>query len=111
MNSERQNALIPNGTPRYVRCYDNGGATFDRFTVVFTGRYRHKTLGSQLYVGMSENPYSPCGFGQHGESIDSIDTPSYSHLGKKIAFDALPDDCKALVIADYCDLWDISGTC
>jgi len=118
MDIERQKRLCPEMTPRYVRCYDNGGETFDRFTVVFTGRYRHKTGGAQWYVGMSANPY--VGFGQHGESMDSIDTnqsgfaPAIgrkNHLGTRIAYDALPDDCKALVLSTYCDLWDLSGSC
>lgn len=91
--------------PRYIRCYDNGGETFDRYTVVFTGRYRHKTNGSYLYVGMSENPFHPQGFGQHGESNDPLDWPKYSHLGKKIPFDSLPDACKKLVTGDYNELW------
>jgi len=106
---QRKNNLMTNGVPRYVRCYDNGGETIDCYTVVFTGRYLHKTGGSSWYVGMSSNPFSPQGFGQHGESNthQPIDKPSYKHLGKKIKFDELPEDCKQLVINDYIDLWDI----
>lgn len=95
----------PDQTPRYVRCYDNGGASFDRYTVVFTGRYRHKTGGSVLYVGMSEHPFHPQGFGQHGEAPSRIDQPSYAHLGKRISFAALPPDCRTLVLRDYAELW------
>ena len=32
----RQENLLPGGVPTNVRCYDNEGKTFDRFTVVFT---------------------------------------------------------------------------
>jgi hypothetical protein len=39
-------SLMPNGVPKYVRVYDNGGKSFDRYTVVFTGRYTHKTGGA-----------------------------------------------------------------
>lgn len=103
----RKEALMPNGVPRYVRCYDNGGETADRYTVCFTGRYTHKTNGGFWYVGMSSEPFHPQGFGQHGDSLKPIDRPAYSHLGKRIKFESLPDDCKKLVLNTYCDLWDI----
>ncbi len=122
---ERQNALVNPKTlePRYVRCYDNGGETWDRFTVVFTGNYRKGSGRDRSwfqYVGMSSNPYSPQGFCQHGENQSQIDVNASgfapaigrkNHLGVRIAFDALPDDCKSLVLADYCELWGLSGTC
>ncbi len=94
------------GTPHYVRCYDNGGESFDRYTVVFTGRYRRKTGGAFWYVGMSSHPFHPQGFGQHGESDRQIDQPAYSHLGKRIPFATLPDDCRTLVTRTYRDLWN-----
>lgn len=105
--SERKQNLLPNGTPKYVRCYDNGGKTFDRYTVVFTGNYTHKTNRSYLYLGMSTNPFHPQGFGQHGESNSQIDKPAYSHLGKKIKFEDLPKDCKECVTETYSDLWGL----
>ncbi len=92
-----------------VRCYDNGGETFDRFTVVFTGRYRHLTGGSHWYVGMSGHPFHPQGFGQHGESDQQIDYPSYRHLGKKIQFTDLPIDCQHLVLSDLKNLWAVKS--
>lgn len=104
---DRKNGLMPNGIPRYIRCYDNGGETFDRYTVVFTGRYTHKTGGSYLDLGMSHDPYHPQGVGSHGESDYLIDRPTYSHLGRKIKFMDLPEQCKKLVLSDYMDLWDI----
>ena len=96
---------IRNHRPIGIRCYDNGGCgkpggTVDRYTVVFTGRYRHLTGGEQWYVGMNESPFHPQGFVQHGSSRTEIDLPSYAHLGKKISFDALPADCQKLVMAD-----------
>ena len=108
--------FMPGGIPRYVRCYDNGGpatekGTIDRYTVVYTGRYRHKTGGSQWYVGMSGKPFHPQGFGQRGEYPGhmgpALDRPTYGHLGKKIRFADLPEDCQKLVISDYRDLWDL----
>ena len=99
--------LLPDGKPRYIRCYDNGGESVDRYTVVFTGRYRHKTGGVFWHLGMSSYPYHPQGVGTHGESRDQIDRPRYSHLGKRIVFDALPKDCQNLVLDNYCALWDL----
>jgi len=113
-HKERAERLVPNGVPRYIRCYDNGGAdakngSFDRYTVVFTGRYTHKTNGAFWYVGMSGNPFHPQGFGQHGETNHQpCDRPSYGHLGKKIKFEDLPKDCQKLVMDDYLYLWDFT---
>lgn len=107
-NEVRTNNLLPDGVPRYVRVYDNQGETFDRFTVVFTGHYTHKTNRSFVYLGMSENPFHPLGFGQHGETgYQPCDRPKYSHLGKKISFTDLPVDCQKAAIQSYKDLWDL----
>ena len=105
---DRKNALVPNGVPRYIRCYDNGGASADRYTVVFTGRYTHKTNGAFWYLGMSTDPCHPMGIGSHGDSKRPIDTPTYSHLGKKIKFTDLTPECQKLVLGDYLDLWDLT---
>ena len=105
--AERRRRLCPNGIPRYVHCYDNGGTSFDQYTIVFTGRYRHKTLGETFYRGCSKNPYHPCGIGQSGSSPDRIDWPTYGHLGKKIRFYELPPDVRKLVLDDYAELWDL----
>jgi hypothetical protein len=43
------------------RITDNGGQTFDRFTIIYT---------DGTYLGSSCNPCHPQGFGQHGEDID-----------------------------------------
>ena len=103
---QRKERLIPNNIPRYIRCYDNGDRSCDRYTVVYTGRYRGDSDWFQ-YVGMSERPFHPQGFGQHGESEEQIDRPAYGHLGKKISFKDLPKDCKRLVLSDYKSIWRI----
>lgn len=96
----RAERLMPNGVPRYIRCYDNGGETADRYTVVYT------RTADYFYVGMSENPYHPQGFGQHGEGKDGpIDRPKYAHLGKRISFHDLPAECRKLVRSDYRLIW------
>jgi len=103
----RSDRLLPNGKPRYIRCYDDGGASIDRYTVCFTGHYRQNTGGEFWNLGMNAYPFHPQGFGQHCNSEKRIDYPSYVHLGKKIKFDDLPEDCKKLVLQDYVYLWDI----
>jgi len=112
---QRLKNIFPNETPRWIRCYDNGGETFDRYTVVFTGNYTHKTDRQHWYLGMSEFPCHPQGFGQHGESDRQIDVFNgwavpmgrKCHLGKRIPFPELPEGCRKLVLQDYKYLWDI----
>ena len=108
--------LYRNLAPRWLRCYDNGGldngGSFDRFTVVFT---RKRLEGWTQYRAMSVHPCHPQGFGQWGEVQDGLDTnkdgfaPAMGrrcHLGQRIPFEALPDDCQELVRADYRKLWN-----
>lgn len=99
--------LMPNGIPRYIRCYDNRSRSTDRYTVCFTGRYGHKTAGEFYYLAMNASPFHPQGFGQHSSSKAPIDKPTYSHLGKRIAFRDLPEDCRKPVLSDYKNLWDL----
>lgn len=87
--------------PITVRCYDNGGETADRYTVVFHGNQVRKRFGAFAYLGMSAEPFHPQGIGQYGESRDNfVDYPRYSHLGKRIPFASLPPDCQTAVIND-----------
>lgn len=96
-------SIKDDGTPRYVRVYDNGGETCDRYTVVFTGR---RGLGGRMYLGMSEKPYHPQGFCQHGESNTPLDRPRYAFLGKRIKFSDLPQDCQCVALDTYKELWN-----
>lgn len=77
----------------HFRCYDNGGKTVDRYTVVYmdSPEYQRGTFES---VGMSANPFHPLGVCQHSAAMPG------RHLGRRIAFDTLPDDCKAVVRRD-----------
>ena len=84
-------------SPRYIRAYDNGGASLDRYTIVFTRLRRFYP-----YAASSALPFSPLGFYQHGEGQNGpIDRPTYKHLGKPIDFLDLPGDVQAAVINDY----------
>lgn len=101
----RTERLLPGGVPKWIRSYDSGpDSGFDRYTVVYTG----KRDRSYHYVGMSEHPFWPGGFGQHGEGKNGpIDRPTYGHLGKRVSFGELPPDCQKLVLQDYQYLWDL----
>jgi hypothetical protein len=114
----RKERLIPNGVPKYVRIYDNGGTdveggSIDRYTVVFTGKYRGN--GWFQHIGMSGAPYHPQGFCCHGEDETQIDAPQgwapaigrKCYLGKRIHFSELNEDCKKVVISDYSDIWQL----
>lgn len=103
--AEREERFMPNGVPRYLKVYDNEESA-DRYTALFTGRscsrinYRDN---QRLYVAlaMSANPFHPQGIGQHTEAADG------AHLGKRINFTELPDDCRQLVLSDYRAIWNI----
>ena len=100
---------MPNGIPRYVRVYDNDGKTFDRYTVVFTGKYRRNRDEDFVHLGMNAEPFAPQGFGQHGFSNTMIDKPTYAHLGRKIDFKDLPEKCQEAVRTTYKHIWRIDG--
>jgi hypothetical protein len=105
VQAARRARLLPNGKPRYVRCYD-GPQTADRYTVVFSGHYANRD-GLCRYIGMSARPYHPQGICSREDHTSVIDHPKHSHLGKKIRFDQLPEDCQKLVLEDYLDIWQL----
>ncbi len=97
--------------------FDLGEKFFDRYTVIFLDNpvsddpyYSDRYPYRYPYLGMSDRPFHPQGFGQSGE----IEIPPnalrqlrkgkgqrlFSHLGKLISFNDLPEDCQKLVNAD-----------
>ncbi len=66
-----------------VAVYDNGGKTFDRYTIVLDEADAW-TPGCYQSFSFSHNPDSPQGFSQFG-----VCRPG-DHLGRLIRFDALP---------------------
>jgi len=109
---ERIERLMPNGVPRYIRCWDSGPkGSADRYTVIYTGRLegtRQWCNGAKAWtvygVGMSANPFHPQGVGMHGEFVPG------KHLGRRIKFQDLPPDCQKLVLHDYKILWSLNPT-
>jgi hypothetical protein len=94
-----------------TRIYDNGGESIDRYTVCYPAYLLTRGTSGEVqewngsryvypYLGMSAAPFHPQGVGQHGEHWKAIDRPSHKHLGKRIAFDQLPEDCQKAVLQD-----------
>ena len=129
-DSKRLQSLMPNGIPRWIRCYDageDGGA--DRYTVCYTGRtatLRCKGYANEYpFVGMSASPFHPQGVGMHGSTANQpCDTirsgkrgwnwppavgRKHPNLGLRIEFKGLPPDCQKLVVRDYVEIWGLEG--
>jgi hypothetical protein len=70
---------------------DNGGETFDRYTL-----YDTKSSDRVIhYLGFSENPYHPQGFGQHGfVNAYEFNIKKLKHVGKPIELEDLPPSAK-----------------
>ena len=104
MTKPRHNAYDEQGLPKYLRIYDNDGRSVDRYTVVYT----QVKSGEQFFLAMSEHPFHP----QRGvclhDSVPAykpIDRPRYGHLGKKIKFIDLNENCQKAVMQDYIEFW------
>lgn len=77
------------------RCYDNGGKTADRYTIV-PARKHHNTMmdkRTRLWDGFAANaePFHPQGIGMSCE----VYAPG-KHLGKKVPLSTLPKDVQTL---------------
>lgn len=94
-NYRKSRKSYPNG----ILLITDNKKYFDRYSVYYEPyEHRHNNQMVFPYVGMSEYPYSPQGFGQHGE-LDF----RYSVRGtneKILNFEDLPIDCKKLVRQD-----------
>jgi hypothetical protein len=105
--AERVARLMPGGIPRYVRVYDNGGKTMDRYTIVFTGRYPKDELGTYFMRHCSTNPYHPQGVG----ISDTWRPPfgfKWSVFGKRVKdLSTLPIRVRESLLEDYCELWNL----
>ena len=77
--------------------------TVDRFTIFYRDpicgdTYANMYLG---YVGASEYPFHPQGFGQHGEmQAHEVAQYRYANGHRKAKWSSLPDDVKQLVRQD-----------
>lgn len=69
--------------------YDNGGETWDRYTVLTEPYYFGKSCDS---LGLSDNCDQPNGFSQWCEAYEG------KHLGKKIKLEQLPENVQNHII-------------
>ena len=90
-----KNTILINGKRKTCRCFDAGDNFADRYTIAFRG-YRVPDFGMVYpFLAAGPTPFHPQGFGQHGESREFL---TGRHLGKRIAFDALPADVQRFVL-------------
>lgn len=83
-----------------LRCYDNGGKTWDRYTVVpprWAKDERENTPGTFNAIGASGNPFHPQGFGQHCSAMAG------PHLGKRVKWSDLPPDVQLFARQSFPD--------
>lgn len=98
-----------------VRLYDNGGTSADRYTAVYTGRYRHNNCGEFFHRAMSENPFHPMGVGMAGSSSQQLDYTGSGwggvpigrkcHLGTRIPFEVAPPKVQLCIAQDLAGLY------
>lgn len=77
-----------------VKCYDNQGKTFDRYTVLFLKAEYSNRCKYYTYLSMSDTPFHPQGFCQHGEISKLL---HFCEDNKQIPFSKLPIDCQKAV--------------
>ena len=85
-----------------IRIYDNGGKTVDRYTLVVPSIDEPGKL--DMY-GFNESPFHPQGFGQYSGSY--MPMGSYSHLGKLVSLEDLPEQAQRFVtntLFDYSEV-------
>lgn len=86
--------------------YDNGGKTFDRYTVFYKPVEPLQDLRGWIgYRGMSEHPYDPQGFGIYAE-MEAYEVARYreSVYRESCKWSELPEDVKRSVRADCDDI-------
>lgn len=70
-----------------IEIYDNGGITFDRYTIIIDGNV----------YGMSANPYSPQGLNQYYGTLHEL--PMARSHGERITLESLPLDVQNAIEA------------
>lgn len=95
--NRKQKTYIEREFGQVVRIYDNGGKTWDRYTVVFMSLPRERD-GSFQARGMSSDPFS--GFGMWCSAMPG------RQLGKRISPDVLPMLAERLLYQDLQEIKD-----
>lgn len=93
--------------PKYAEVRDNDGETLDRYSVILTRGSRWMNEGEIEIICMNAAPFWPQGIGMHTSVKVSTAPRSWRHLGKRIPFYDLPEDCQVLTMTDYMQAWRI----
>jgi len=109
MNPKRTNKRWLEDAPEYVlACYDNGGETCDRYTVLIGGSLHDEDLNktySVQYLGMSDAPTHPQGFSQWGE----MPRGNGRACGKKVRWLDLPEHIRRHTVMRCTDHLDLKS--
>ncbi len=92
-----------NKAPRFLRIYDNGGKSVDRYTAI-DSRPCKAPNGSHyyLYVAFNGCPTHPTyGFWQHGELSTLPPLRKAFDIDKRVSFARLPDICQTLLLQEF----------
>lgn len=89
-----KNTVMKEGKRYVCRIYDAGDSFADRYTIALKAE---SYLGRLYwpYLASGPTPFHPQGFGQHGESTEFLNG---KHLGKRVAFDTLPEQTKQFIL-------------
>jgi hypothetical protein len=86
-------------TKPFIKVFDNGGKTFDRFTVVIFDKPKSSDAGHVNVFGMSCNADAPNGFNQYCGTLSELplvlealagDREALSILGREVELTDLP---------------------
>ena len=83
-----------------LRCYDNGGKTADRYTIIpprYAKQYRLHAPGMWEAIGANAAPFHPQGIGMH------VTAAPGSHLGRRVHWRDLPADVQRLARQSFPD--------
>ncbi len=94
---KRSSARWNEAAPHFVlACYDNGGKSVDRYTVLLGWPIWTESMGRNVpYFAMSDAPTHPQGFSQYGE----MPSQNRGACGKHIRWLDLPEHIRSHVIA------------
>lgn len=87
--------------PKGVLAIFDNQTTFDRYTIFYADPTKYAKWNWYSYLGASENPTHPQGFGQHGEMVD-YKLANYRRINYRHScrWSDLPEAVRKLVISD-----------
>lgn len=89
-------------SPRYIRVWDNGGATLDRYTIQFTRANCFGFTGRVYFMGSN---VEPAGMSYRSD----MDAAMFSMPDiEKSSFDKLPAAVQRVVVIEYVQCWGVS---